>query len=79
MISGANKIVDDIEGALERIRDIASPQNCRRIGLKNPCATTGRCMDCHSDSTACRITTVIERKPMASEYTVILTPLMLGF
>jgi len=79
VIAGANKIARSVEEALWRVRNIASPRNCRRLALKNPCATTGRCLDCSSESTACRITTIISRTPMASEYTVILTPLMLGF
>lgn len=77
-IAGANKIARDLDEALWRVRNIASPQNSRRLGLKTPCAVSGRCHDCGPGSSTCRITTILEYKPMLTEYTVILTPLALG-
>ena len=79
VIAGANKIARDLDDALWRVRNIASPQNCKRLGLKTPCAVTGRCHDCGPESSVCRIVSIIEYKPTAMDYTVILTPLALGF
>ena len=78
VIAGANKIARDLEEALWRVKNVASPQNSRRLGLKTPCAVTGRCGDCGQGSTVCRITTILEYRPGPTEYTVILSPLMLG-
>ncbi|MGQ9780353.1 MAG: lactate utilization protein [Bacillota bacterium] len=50
VVAGANKIVWDLDGALRRIKDLASPQNSRRLGLKTPCAA-GRCCDYHAATT----------------------------
>jgi len=79
VIAGANKIVRDLDDALRRIKDLASPQNSRRLGLQTPCAAAGRCCDCGAGSTVCRIVSIIEYKPLAADYTVILTPEPLGF
>ncbi|OQB23328.1 MAG: hypothetical protein BWY11_01932 [Firmicutes bacterium ADurb.Bin182] len=59
IIAGVNKLVPDLEAALKRIRDIASPMNAKRLGLKTPCAKTG-CSDCSSANRICRITTIME-------------------
>ena len=41
--------------ALWRARNIASPQNARRLGKKTPCAVKGdRCYDCKSPDRICR-------------------------
>ncbi|MGE5549742.1 MAG: lactate utilization protein [Bacteroidota bacterium] len=79
VIAGANKIARDLDAALWRVRHIASPQNCKRLAMKTPCAATGRCHECGVKCAVCKITTIIDSKPMAMDYTVILTPLALGF
>lgn len=77
-IAGANKIARDLDDALWRVKNVASPQNCRRLEMKTPCAASGRCHDCGPNSSVCRITAILEYKPMQTEYTVILTPLEFG-
>ncbi len=44
MIVGVNKIVDDLEAAFLRIKKIAAPKNCLRLGINNPCAKLGHCI-----------------------------------
>ncbi|MGE5599312.1 MAG: lactate utilization protein [Bacteroidota bacterium] len=79
VVAGANKIARDLDDALWRVRNVASPMNCRRLGLKTPCSVAGRCGECGKETTVCRIVSIIEYKPTAADYTVILTPLELGF
>lgn len=78
-IIGYNKIASTMDEAIWRIKNIASPKNSKRLGLNTPCAKTGHCMDCKPSISVCRMTTVINCKPMFTEFTIILTPLELGY
>ncbi len=68
LVVSANKIVKNVEEALERIRQIAAPMNVKRHYLKHhfpqfgdlPCVRTGKCTDCNSDFRACCNTVIIE-------------------
>jgi L-lactate utilization protein LutB len=68
IVVGANKIVKDADAAIQRIREVAAPQNAIRIGIKHhssehmelPCAKTGICADCNHPRRICRYTTIIE-------------------
>lgn len=53
VIVSANKIVEDLDAARERIRYIA-PMNAKRLSLSTPCAVTGICQDCDSPQRICR-------------------------
>jgi len=79
VIAGANKIVADIDSALKRVREVACPPNARRLGFDTPCAKTGLCSDCNSPQRICRITTIIERRPRATDLTVCLVNENLGY
>ena len=78
-IVGYNKIAKNIDEAIWRTKNIASARNSKRLGLNTPCAKTGFCMDCKQPVSICRITTIIDYKPMLTEFTIILTPLDLGY
>ena len=61
-IIGKNKITDDIQGALDRAKNIASPKNAQRMKLKTPCAIKGdKCYDCNSSDRICNCTIIINR------------------
>ena len=45
---GANKLVLDEKDAVDRIKNDACPPNCISLGLKTPCAVTGKCGNCLS-------------------------------
>ncbi len=44
MIVGANKIVGDVNEGLLRVKKIAAPKNCVRLGINTPCAKLGHCV-----------------------------------
>jgi L-lactate utilization protein LutB len=75
-VVGYNKIVSNLDEAIWRTKNIASAKNSRRLNLDTPCAKKGYCMDC---KVACRVTTIIDYKPMLTDFSIILTPLVLGF
>jgi hypothetical protein len=72
VVVGRNKLVDgSVEDAVHRIKTFASPPNSKRLGLANPCATTGFCSDCDSPQRICRVTTIIEKKPRNTDIRVL--------
>ncbi len=68
LAAGVNKIVNDVEEARKRIRDICAPLDVKRYILKHdqteyddlPCAKTGFCADCKHDLRFCCYTVIIE-------------------
>lgn len=44
MIVGVNKIVPDLKTAFLRVKKIAAPKNCVRLGKNTPCAKLGHCV-----------------------------------
>lgn len=64
VIAGMNKVVANVEDGIRRIRNEATPPNCNRLDCKTPCATTGKCGDCYTDSICCQIVvTRVSRVP----------------
>jgi len=78
VVVGVNKIVKDVNEALERIKHVA-PLNAKRIGAKTPCVESGYCVDCDSPDRICRVTTIIEKVPSRTEITVVLVNESLGY
>ena len=69
-IAGINKIVANLDEALERIKRTAAPINAYRHLIKHgmeapPCAVTGVCVDCHHPKRICCYTVIVEfqRRP----------------
>ena len=58
VITGTNKVVNDIAAAFRRIKQIA-PINAKRVGHKTPCAVTGKCVNSESVGCACGIASSI--------------------
>jgi len=79
ILAGVNKIVRDVHEGIRRIHEIASPLNCKRLGIKSPCGETGFCNDCESPNRACRITVILERKPMLTDISVFIIGKKMGF
>lgn len=79
VMAGVNKLVPDETAARERIRFIAAPMNKIKYGAECPCVKTGICTDCHTPGRSCNITTVIHRRPIESDFHVILIGEELGF
>lgn len=62
IIAGMNKVVSNVDDGIRRVRNIATPANTVRLNRNTPCATTGRCADCLSESICCQI--VVTRASM---------------
>ncbi|MDD2499028.1 MAG: lactate utilization protein [Desulfitobacteriaceae bacterium] len=79
VVAGINKICEDVQAAFRRIALVAAPQNNKRLGLPNPCVVTGICADCRAKTRVCRIFSVMKRKPMLSDITVVVVGESLGY
>ncbi|MFQ6076048.1 MAG: lactate utilization protein [Candidatus Bathyarchaeia archaeon] len=79
VVAGVNKIVKDPDGAIERINSVVAPMNARRLNRKTPCAVTGVCTDCESPDRICSVTTIISKKPLRTDVTVVLVGEELGY
>lgn len=62
VVCGVNKIVKNLEEAIERNKRVSAPANARRLNCNTPCTTTGRCMDCSSKSRICNEYTLIRNQ-----------------
>ncbi|MCB2306503.1 lactate utilization protein [Clostridium estertheticum] len=79
VVVGVNKICKNESSAFERLEQIAAPMNNMRLKIPNPCTKTGVCMDCKVASRICRVYSVIKRRPVRTDMTVILIGDELGY
>ena len=79
-VIGRNKLAATYDDALWRARNIASPKNAQRLGVKTPCAIKGdRCYDCKSPDRICRGLVVLWEPMMGTETEVILVDEDMGY
>lgn len=55
IVAGMNKVVANVEDGVRRVRNEATPPNCVRLNCDTPCAKTGRCGDCLTNSICSQI------------------------
>lgn len=79
VIAGMNKVVDDVESAVQRVGTHAAPPNAVRLGTRTPCATLGHCNDCHSDDCMCAHIVVTRHSRQKGRIKVILVGEELGY
>jgi len=79
-VIGKNKIAPDLEQAIWRVRNIAAPQNAKRLQLRTPCAIRGdRCYNCASPDRICNGLLIQMKKMNDIEMEVLLIDEALGF
>jgi len=81
IVVGINKIIENLEEALKRIKDKAAPANVKRhndFDPMPPCGTTGVCSDCLSPWRICNKTVIIERQYNNSKYKPVITVVIVG-
>ena len=81
LVVGKNKIAPDLNGAIDRARNIAAPLNARRLNRHTPCAVgEPRCHDCRSPEKICGVMTVFFMPPTSiREFHVLLVNEDLGY
>ena len=78
IVVGRNKIVSNLEEAMNRIKNIAAPANAIRHAKNTPCTKTSYCMDCNSPDRICNIWTIHEKSHPKGRIKVILIDQDLG-
>ena len=61
VLVGMNKLTNDVESAIKRIRTYACPANAKRLNRSTPCATLGRCGECYSNECMCNQIVITRR------------------
>ena len=79
ILAGKNKIVADVDQAVDRIKTLAAPINSIRLSRKTPCVKTGRCMDCSSPDRICNVWSISEKSCPKHRIKVILIAQDYGF
>lgn len=79
VVAGCNKIVRDIDEAVQRVRNLAAPANAVRLKLKTPCGLTGFCTDCDSNERMCCNFVVSAKQRTKGRIKVILVGEELGY
>lgn len=91
MVVGANKIVKDINEGFLRIKKVAAPKNCVRLGVDSPCSKLGHCVSllksdnpnitdgCNVENRICATYMVSGRQRVKDRITVIICEENLGY
>jgi hypothetical protein len=79
IIAGANKLAKDLSAGLERIRFVAAQMNNIKYSNELSCNKSGICRNCRSEQRNCNITSIIHKRPVDSDFHVILIGEELGF
>lgn len=62
IIVGMNKLVDTVEDAVRRTRQVAAPLDAKRLKKNTPCVKLGRCIDCKHEQRICNDFVLIARQ-----------------
>jgi L-lactate utilization protein LutB len=79
IIAGMNKIAVNVDAAIDRVRNMATPPNVVRLGKKTPCAETGKCANCLVDDCICNQIVITRRSGTPGRIKVILVGEELGY
>ena len=79
IVCSLNKVVSDVEAAVSRVRNQATPPNCNRISKATPCASTGVCADCFAPDCICNQIVVTRRSGNPDRIKIILVGENLGY
>ena len=78
ILAGRNKIVENLEAAVARIKRLAAPANAVRLDKNTPCARTSFCEECKSSDRICNVWTITEKSYPKGRIKVILINKDLG-
>lgn len=79
VVVGVNKIVKDIDEAVDRVKRVAAPANAIRLNKNTPCTEIGHCVNCNSEQRICSKYTVMGRQPFKGRVHVIIVNESLGY
>lgn len=71
VVVGTNKLVDTVENAVLRVRQIAAPMDAKRLNRNTPCVKPGKCIDCKHEQRICNDFVLITRQFLKDRIKVI--------
>lgn len=71
VVCGVNKIVKNIDEAINRNKVVSAPANAKRLNTKTPCKEVGYCMDCSSSERICCEYTIIKKQRVPNRIHII--------
>ncbi|MDR3542920.1 MAG: lactate utilization protein [Desulfosporosinus sp.] len=79
IVASVNKLCKNETAAFERLEGIAAPMNNKRLDTPNPCTKNGVCVNCQAPTRICRVYSVMKKKPVATDITVVIIGESSGF
>ena len=79
IVVGKNKIVEHMDAAIERTRQIAAPLDAKRLNKETPCVKLGRCTDCNHPQRICNDFVLITGQFVKNRIKVIVVDEVLGY
>jgi hypothetical protein len=79
VLAGLNKLTPDLDAAIKRVQNVASPPNTIRLNRNTPCSVTGRCGDCYGAESICSSIVITRRSHIPNRIKVVLVGEELGF
>ncbi|WP_432405451.1 lactate utilization protein [Wukongibacter sp. M2B1] len=79
VVVGVNKIVKNVDEAIERNKRWAAPANAKRLDRKTPCASLGYCTNCDSPDRICNNYTLIRKQGQQGRIKVIIVGENFGY
>ncbi|MPM73200.1 hypothetical protein SDC9_120176 [bioreactor metagenome] len=79
VVVGINKLVDTVEDAIERARQIAAPLDAKRLSKETPCTKLDKCIDCNHQQRICNDFVLITGQFIKNRIKVIVVNQAYGF
>jgi len=79
IIVGVNKIVETLDDAIQRSRQVAAVLDAKRLEKNTPCIKLNYCIDCNSDERICNDYVLIKRQFDKDRIKVIIVDDNLGY
>lgn len=79
VVAGINKIVKDLDAAVERNKSVSAPANAVRLGKDLPCSKTGLCADCKSAGRFCCHELISHQQSNKGRIAVLILPESYGY
>ena len=79
IVVGKNKIVENVNAAIKRAREIAAPLDAKRLKKETPCTKTNSCIDCNHEQRICNSFVLIARQFIKNRIKVIIVNEILGY
>lgn len=79
VVVGVNKLVDNVENAVVRARQVAAPLDAKRLGKDTPCTKLDKCIDCRHKQRICNDFVLITGQFVKDRIKVIIVDKTLGY